>query len=127
MEWRITFSQIADGGDLEPQMFGLTTKFNKMQEATINNETPAIGNVLLADGASISEAQIKEIGFQLTDSYDHDHYHTNRYQKWCLEVEFTYENDKLLTCDLTISELNCMPISFQEIKAISDLIGHWLP
>jgi len=44
----ITFSQIADGGDLEPQMFGLTTKFNKMQEATINNETPAIGNVLLA-------------------------------------------------------------------------------
>ena len=45
---RITFSQIADGGDLEPQMFGLTTKINKMQEATINNETPAIGNVLLA-------------------------------------------------------------------------------
>lgn len=43
-----TFSQIADGGDLEPQMFGLTTKFNKMQEATINNETRAIGNVLLA-------------------------------------------------------------------------------
>lgn len=98
-----------------------------MQKQSINHEPPAIGNVLLADGASISEAQIKEIGFQLTDSYDHDHYHTNRYQKGCLEVEFTYENDKLLTCDLTISELNCMPISFQEIKAISDLIGHWLP
>jgi hypothetical protein len=45
----ITFSQIADGGDLEPQMFGLTTKFNKMQEVTIKNENPAIGNVLLAD------------------------------------------------------------------------------
>lgn len=44
----LTFSQIADGGDLEPQMFGLTTKFQKMQEATINNENPAIGNVLLA-------------------------------------------------------------------------------
>ena len=44
-----------------------------MQEATINNENPAIGNVLLADGASISEAQIKEIGFKLTDSYNHDH------------------------------------------------------
>jgi hypothetical protein len=96
-------------------------------EAQINHETPAIGNVLLADGASISEAQIKEIGFKLTDSYNHDHYHTNRYKQGCLEVEFTYENDKLLTCDLTISELNCMPISFQEIKAISKLIGHWLP
>ena len=43
--------QIADGGDLKPQMFGLTTKFHKMQEATINNETPAIGNVLLAAAA----------------------------------------------------------------------------
>jgi hypothetical protein len=32
-------------------MFGLTTKFNKMQEATIKHETPAIGNVLLADSA----------------------------------------------------------------------------
>ena len=41
-------SQIADGGDLKPQMFGLTKNCNKMQEATINNEKPAIGNVLLA-------------------------------------------------------------------------------
>ena len=45
---QVTVSQIADGGDLKPQMFGLTTKFNKMQKTTINNETPAIGNVLLA-------------------------------------------------------------------------------
>jgi len=45
----LTVSQIADGGDLKVQMFGLTTKFQKMQEATINNETPAIGNVLLAE------------------------------------------------------------------------------
>lgn len=47
----VTFSQIADGGDLEPKMFGLITKFNKMHKNSINNETPAIGNVLLADGA----------------------------------------------------------------------------
>lgn len=44
-----TFSQIADGGDLEPQMFGLTIKFQKMRKSSINHETPAIGNVLLAD------------------------------------------------------------------------------
>jgi uncharacterized protein with PIN domain len=36
-------------------MFGLTTKFNKMQEATINHETPAIGNVLLCEGLSCPE------------------------------------------------------------------------
>jgi hypothetical protein len=45
--WHITFSQIADGGDLESQMFGLTTKLKKMQEVTIKHENPAIGNVLL--------------------------------------------------------------------------------
>ena len=38
---------LGEVGDLEPQMFGLTTKFNKMQKATINHENPAIGNVLL--------------------------------------------------------------------------------
>lgn len=96
-------------------------------ETLINHCTATDGKPPVVGSASISEAQIKEIGFKLTNSYDHDHYHTNRYQQGCLEVEFTYENDKLLTCDLTISELNCMPITFREIKAISELIGHWLP
>jgi len=50
-----TFSQIADGGDLEPQMFGLTTKFNNMQKETINKETPAIGNVLLCEVLSVKQ------------------------------------------------------------------------
>jgi hypothetical protein len=44
----ITFSQIADGGDLEPQKVGLTKNFNKMLKNSINNEPPAIGNLLLA-------------------------------------------------------------------------------
>jgi hypothetical protein len=57
----IAFSQIADGGDLETQMFGLTTKFNKMQKSSINNETPAIGNVLLAAGAVNQTKMILEI------------------------------------------------------------------
>lgn len=68
---------------------------------------------------------LQEIGFKRTDSYKHDHYHTNRYKLGCLEVEFTYENKQLLTCDLTISELNCMPISFNQIKQIAELLGHW--
>jgi hypothetical protein len=34
-------------------MFGLTTKFNKMQEVTIKHENPAIGNVLLAAGLRV--------------------------------------------------------------------------
>jgi hypothetical protein len=58
----ITFSQIADGGGLEPHMFGLTAKFNKMQKDTINHENPAIGNLLLyADFKTFFGDEIKRI------------------------------------------------------------------
>lgn len=90
------------------------------KELTSNDEKPPV-----VGSASITEEQIKEIGFKHTDSYKHDHYHTNRYKLGCLEVEFTYENKQLLTCDLTISELNCMLISFNQIKQIAELLGHW--
>ena len=50
----LTPSQIADGGDLEPQMFGLTAKLIRMKIVSIQAETPAIGNVLLAAGDFIS-------------------------------------------------------------------------
>lgn len=88
----------------------MTDVFNLLASATMPEQAP-------------TEAQIKEIGFKRTDSYDHDQYHTNRYKKGCLEVEFTYEGDELLTCDLTISELNCMPISFNQIKQIAELLA----
>ena len=52
--------QLADGGDLKPKMFGLTTKINKMQKSSINNETPAIGNVLLAAAFPFSLEMIKK-------------------------------------------------------------------
>lgn len=55
----VTVPQIADGGDLEPQMFGLTTKFNKMSEVTTTTENPAIGNVLLAGNALCPEIVYK--------------------------------------------------------------------
>lgn len=74
---------------------------------------------------SITEKQIKSIGFKRVESYDHDQYHTIRYQKGCLEVEFTYEDEILLTCELTISELNCMLIDFDKLKQITELISHW--
>ena len=62
---------------------------------------------------------------KLTKQYEHDQYHTNRYTKGFLEVEFTYEGDKLLTCDLTISELNCNPVTLDEIKALTPTFGEW--
>jgi len=45
----------------------------------------------------MTENELKGLGFELTQQYEHDQYHTNRYAKGVLEVEFSYEGDKLLT------------------------------
>lgn len=44
-------------------MFGLTTKFNKMQEAIINNENTAIDNVLLADELQWDDSKAEDKEF----------------------------------------------------------------
>jgi len=74
---------------------------------------------------SFLEEQIKKIGFKIYDDYKHDNYINKVYRKDCLKVEFTYDRGELLTCDLTIHEVNNMPISFDEIKRVAELLGHW--
>lgn len=71
----------------------------------------------------MKENELKELGFELVKQYIHEQYHTNRYIKGILEVEFTYEADKLITCDLTISELNCKPVTLDEMKVITPILG----
>lgn len=73
----------------------------------------------------MTENELKGLGFELTRQYEHDQYHTNRYAKGVLEVEFTYEVNKLLACDLTISELNCKPVTLDEMKALTPIFGEW--
>jgi hypothetical protein len=74
---------------------------------------------------SANEQKIKEIGFKLIKTYKHDQFITNRYNKGDLTVEFTYEGDELISFDLTISEVNYMPIIIEEVEKISELIGHF--
>ena len=73
----------------------------------------------------MTENELKGLGFELIQKYEHDQYNTNRYAKGVLEVEFTYEGDKLLTCDLTISEMNCKPVTLDEMKALTPILGEW--
>ncbi|MEB3213987.1 MAG: hypothetical protein VKL39_21745 [Leptolyngbyaceae bacterium] len=73
----ITFSQIADGGDLEPQNVGLITKFNKMSEVSKTTENPAIGNVLLVAGLmftakSLDGEQIEMSFSEISTKYPDD-------------------------------------------------------
>lgn len=78
-----------------------------------------IVNCFKTDG----EQLIKTLGFELDCEYDHDHFHTNRYRKGLLMVEFTYNGFRLETVDLTIDETFCKPITYAELKAITPVLG----
>lgn len=69
------------------------------------------------------EKLIKELGFELDHKYDHDHFHTNRYRKGLLMVEFTYEGFNIKTIDLTIDETFCKPITYAELQALTPILG----
>lgn len=71
----------------------------------------------------MTEKEIKEIGFVLVKNYRHDQYKTNRYQKGVLEVEFTYEETTLITCDLTVTEINCLPITKIELEQLNKILN----
>ncbi len=73
----------------------------------------------------MKEEQIRKLGFEWDLSYKHDQYHTNRYRKGPLMVEFTYEGEKLHTVDLTIDEVFCKPITLDELKDITTILGEW--
>lgn len=73
----------------------------------------------------MTESEIRGLGFQLEEQYNHDEFNTNRYLKGVLEVEFTYEGDKLLTIELSISEVNCKPVTLEVMKIITPILGTW--
>ena len=72
----------------------------------------------------MTEQDIKRLGFEMTKQYEHDQYTTRRYQKGALEVEFTYEEGELVSNDLTITEVNCLPISLKQLEALTPILGN---
>ena len=69
-----------------------------------------------------SAEELKKLGWNFVKSYKHDEYITNRYKLDCMEIEFTYQDNKLITTDLTISELNCIPINYKQAILLTELI-----
>lgn len=70
----------------------------------------------------MTEEQLKNLGWKHVKTYKHDNYMTNRYKLDCMEIEFTYEDNKLITTDLTISELNCIPINYNQVVLLTDML-----
>lgn len=73
----------------------------------------------------MTEEQLKGLGFEMTKQYEHDEFVTKRYTKGVLEVEFTYGWEGLKTVDLTVSEVNCKPVTLAEMKALTPILGNW--
>ena len=71
----------------------------------------------------MTELQLKKIGFKFTKQYNHDQFNTNRYCKGSLEVEFTYKNNKLVSTDLTIQEINFKPVTLADMEALTPILG----
>lgn len=76
----------------------------------------------------MTENQLEKLGFDFIKSYSHGDYWTRRFKKGVLEVEFTYHSktDKLETLDVTIDEVNCLPIDFKEIKSLDKVLNKTL-
>lgn len=71
----------------------------------------------------MTEQEILDIGFKKTKSYTHDEFNTNRYELGVLEVEFTYEGENLVTLDLTMEEINCLPINKSELQQLDKILN----
>ena len=84
------------------------------------------GDLVTGDD-ELTEEAVKELGYLLDCKFNHDQFNTNRYRKGLLIVEFTYEEKKLLTVDLTIDETFSKPITYSELKAITPVLGCNIP
>lgn len=73
----------------------------------------------------MTEKQIRDLGWVLVKQYTHDEFRTNRYYLGCMEIEFTYEGDELVSLDMSISELIGMPLDDRKIILLTELIGNW--
>jgi len=70
----------------------------------------------------MTEQEVKNLGFKLVEKYEHDQFHTSRFQQGILEVEFTYKADDLISLDLIIPELHYWPITLKEMKVLVPIL-----
>lgn len=70
----------------------------------------------------MTEKELIEIGFKLSKQYKYDGFNTNRYYRGILEVEFTYQKEKLLCTELTIMEVNCMSVDLGTMKVLTEAV-----
>lgn len=74
----------------------------------------------------MTEQDIQKLGFKKSKSYTHDEFNTNRYKLGFLEVEFTYLETQIVDIDVTIEEVNCLPINYHELSVLNLVLNKQL-
>lgn len=72
----------------------------------------------------LTELSIKQLGFDFNHAYFHDEYCTRRYSYDAIDVEFTYDGPVLVTCDVTINEVFCKPVTYNELKSLIQIFSN---
>lgn len=73
----------------------------------------------------LTEDQVKALGYELVDEYDHNQFHTKRYQKGVVRIEFDYEGSELVFQDLIIEETDSIaPLTFEFIKKLTECLDN---
>lgn len=72
----------------------------------------------------IKESQAQALGFQFDTMYPHDAWHTSRYRRGDLVLEFTYKGTKLENISLDIPETTINHIDLLTLVTITDLLTH---
>lgn len=70
----------------------------------------------------MKEEQVQKLGFEFSKEYKHDHWITRRYLNGYLQVEFTYGWEGLVSCDMTIDKVVGKTVSFDHLKALTNIL-----
>lgn len=74
----------------------------------------------------MTEAQAKKIGFKFSKTFTHDEWHTARYKKGLIELEFTYltETNKLDGIDITIDEVVNKTVTLDQLQQLDFILNN---
>jgi hypothetical protein len=71
----------------------------------------------------MTENKAIKLGFEFDREYSHGGFKTMRYRKGFLEMEFTYQENVLVTQDLFIDEIDWLVLTEEEIKQLDKILN----
>ena len=67
--------------------------------------------------------KIKDLGFELKKSFEHNEGTSDIFEKGIIQLDFTYNGDKLKYCDLSVGETTISNIEFDEVVDLDRILN----